>query len=105
MDCYGDDRKKRRIVKVISVYRVCNQRNAQGTCTIYLQQQNDLIQAKHENTDPREVILEDLQSVITEDHKKGKVVILAGDMNDSIANSRRLQTFLNETGMFECTTL
>ena len=92
--------KAGRTVKIISTYRVCEQKHNQGSCTIYMQQQNDLVQEKREDTDPREAILTDLSKMITEDHKNGKVVILAGDMNESTKDSKRLTEFLNSNRMY-----
>ena len=92
--------KKGKIIKIISTYRVCDQRYAQGNCTVYLQQQLDLIQEKRENTDPREVILEDLSKMIATDHSQGKIVILCGDMNENIGESKKLKTFLEENDLY-----
>ena len=92
--------KKGKTVKIVTAYRVCDQKHAQGNCTIYLQQQNDLIQANRENTDPRNAILEDLGKMIEKDHRDGKIVILTCDMNESVQRSRKLDRFLNQNNMY-----
>ena len=92
--------KGSKIIKIISTYRVCEQKHNQGSCTIYMQQQNDLVQEKREETNPREAILDDLSKVISEDHKNGKIVILTGDMNESIRNSKKIKEFLANNNMY-----
>ena len=92
--------KGARTIKIISTYRVCEQKHNQGSCTIYMQQQNDLIQEKREETDPREALLDDMSRVIAEDHKEGKIVILAGDMNEPIGSSKKLQSFLRNNNLY-----
>ena len=53
-----------------------------------------------DNTEPREALLEDLKRTIEEDHNKGKIVILTGDMNGDLANGKRITKFLKDVEMY-----
>ncbi len=87
------------IVTIITTYRVCNQSNG-GESTIALQQQRDLLEAKGRHCNPRNQLLDDLHVFIQELHDKGHVVILLGDMNESLNNDRSdVNVFLANTNL------
>ena len=92
--------KERKVLKIISPYRVCNQKHQQGICTIYMQQETDLVNDGRKETDPRKALLEDLSTQIQKDHKEGKMVILLGDMNEDIGGNRNIKDFLDKINMY-----
>ena len=97
VDLRGKDGK---IVKIISTYRVCDQKKSQGKCTIYLQQQTDLMRDNRSFTEPREALLIDLAKLIQKEHKKGVIIILTGDFNEDIKNGKRINKFLQDVEMY-----
>ena len=56
--------KKNRCMTIYSIYRVCDQKNQAGDCTIYMQQENDLKMDRRIQCNPREAILVDLTKEI-----------------------------------------
>ena len=92
--------KNSRRVMIITLYRVCNQRHQQGSCTIYMQQELDLKQAGRKQIDPRESILEDLTAQIQKGNEDGYEVIILGDCNDDVVTSKRIKQFLTENNLY-----
>ena len=87
---------------IITLYRVCNQKShGDGSCTIYMQQELDLIEAKRKVTDPREAILQDLTKFITTLREKNHDIILLGDMNGNVDLCKRIERFLDENDLYD----
>ena len=94
--------KADRKLTIISTYCVCDQKShGDGNCTIYMQQEYDLLNAGRECTDPREAILLDLTKFIDSKQKKGHDVIIMGDFNSDIDNSGRIAKFLTDNKMYD----
>ena len=91
--------KKGKLVKIITTYRVCKKPSGNGDCTIRSQQERDLFETRKKLLDPREEILKDLETMIVNEHKKGTIVILMGDMNEDISKGKRIISFLDNTSM------
>ena len=94
--------KANRKLTIITLYRVCNQKNQEdGRCTIYMQQENDLINDNRTLTEPREAILCDLTSLITKLKVKGHDIILLGDMNGNVDTCDRVEKFLYDNELYD----
>ena len=76
--------KKNKRIKIYTMYRVCPQRHAEGTCTIYMQQELDLLRHGRKLYEPREAILQDLLEQIEKYHGNGIEVMILGDTNEDI---------------------
>ena len=93
--------KANRKVTIITIYRVCDQKShGDGGCTIYMQQERDLMVEKRKNTDPRSAILEDVTTFITTLRNKGHDIILLGDMNSDMDSCKKMEEFLRENELF-----
>ena len=92
--------KNNRKLTIYTLYRVCDQKHGSGDCTIYLQQQNDLIQANRIKTEPRESILEDLSAKNQQNQKQGHDIIVIGDANEDVYNGKRIKEFLTENNLY-----
>ena len=89
-------------VTIINTYRVCDQRNhGDGNCTIYMQQEKDLMDDGRSVTEPREALLRDLAAKVNQLTEKKHSVMVLGDMNDDADKSKRLQEFLEDTSMYD----
>ena len=87
-------------VTILTVYRVCAQRNGGGDNTIYLQQQSDLEIATGKVMDPRKSLRTDLLAFINQLHNHNHKVLLIGDMNEDLLNPKNdIASFLGETNM------
>ena len=95
----GKDSRK---LTIITIYRVCNQKNhGDGGCTIYMQQEKDLLDANRELTEPREALLKDVTKYITKLRKDNHDIILLGDMNSNLDTCTRIDSFLLENEMYD----
>ena len=65
-----------------------------------MQHQNDLLNAKRPNNDPREAILSDLTLAIKKVQEQGHDTIVLGDTNEDVYKSKRIQQFLKECKMY-----
>ena len=93
--------KKNRCLTIYSIYRVCDQKNQAGECTIFMQQENDLKTEKRTCCNPREAILTDLTKSITQEREKGHDIIVLGDVNEDLdQEDNRINNFLNENGLY-----
>ena len=92
--------KKGKMIKIYTVYRVCDQRHQQGNCTIYLQQKNDLMNAGRGNEDPRKALLSDLLQQINKDQAEGHRIIINGDMNEDLYKVGSITQFLGQSGLY-----
>ena len=72
------------IVTILTVYRVCKQRNGGGDNTIYLQQQSDMEKVLGKEVEPRKSLRHDLSIFINRLHEQGHAVILVGDLNENL---------------------
>ena len=92
--------KNNRKLTIYTLYQVCDQKHHSGNCTIYLQQQNDLIQADRIKTEPREAILVDLTEHIQHKQKQGHNIIVIGDANEDVYKGKRINKFLADNNMY-----
>ena len=86
--------KQDRKVTIIAFYRVCKKNAETGKTTIRVQQERDLYNFRKSQKDPREVILCDLESEILKKQNEGHEIIIFGDINDEVRDSKRVQEFL-----------
>ena len=86
-------------IKIITTYRVGKNKADSGNCTIRLQQERDLLQETGKLLNPREILLRDLEKVITTAHEKSERIILMGDMNEDMEKGERIGQFLEATGL------
>ena len=92
--------KKNRKLTIYTIYRACNQKHQEGTCTIYMQQEQELIKAGRKDTDPREAILADLTMQIQKDTQKDHDIIVIGDVNEDLYNNKRIEQFLADNNLY-----
>ena len=92
--------KSNKKLTIITMYRVCAQKGANGTNTAYLQQQRELERAFNRPVDPRKKILSDMESFVNTLHSQGHIIILAGDANEDMNNpSSAINKFLSNCNL------
>ena len=92
--------KNNQKLTIYTLYRVCDQKHNCSDCTIYLQQQNDLVKANRVKTEPREAILMDLTDKIQQNQKQGHDIIVIGDANEDVYQGKRINEFLQENNLY-----
>ena len=93
----GKNNKK---IKFITCYRVCKGSKETGPGSIRTQQEMDLLKEYGEIVDPRKRLLSDLEIHIQQEHSKGYHIILMGDLNEDVQNSKTIDKFLGATGLY-----
>ena len=93
----GKNNKK---IKFITCYRVCQSSKEIGPGSIRTQQEMDILKDSGEIVDPRKKILSDLEVYIQQEHGKGYQIILMGDLNEDLQNSKNIAKFLGATGLY-----
>ena len=92
--------KREKKTTIITLYRVCEQKNQAGNCTIYMQQENDLKNAGRDVVNPRNAILIDLAKIIAKEHQDGNDIILMGDCNEDVYSKKQIHQFLQENELY-----
>lgn len=92
--------RKNKCITNFTIYRVCEQKNQSGNCTIYMQQENDLKNSNRKEHGPREAILIDLSIQIKKEQNKGNHILVIGDVNEDLYKNNRIETFLRENGLY-----
>ena len=86
-------------IMFLNFYRVCKKNSESVGCTIRTQQERDLDKFRKSQKDPREVILCDLEKEICKRHEQGYYVIVYGDINDEVRDSKRVDKFLENADL------
>lgn len=88
-----------RQLKVFTVYRACDKRNSSGTQNSFHQQRHHLLGVGRD-INPREALLTDLETEVSQCHEAGHLVIVMMDCNES-TSSQSMKHFLERSNLHD----
>ena len=96
--------KGERLLSIYSVYRVCNNNLATaGGETVWLQEYKSLLEKGMKNPNPRQQVLDDLESEIIslQEDEKHQIIVCIDANETTRKNKSRIQAFLRHVGMID----